>query len=69
MAERPEFVSADAVHHALAALGIPAIGLHSVHINRIDGTVRVENLATDEAGVYRIDGTEFVTESITLEVV
>lgn len=62
-------VTAEAVHRALAALGIQAIGLFSVEIGRVEGTVRVERLKTDEAGVYLIEGTRYVTETMTLEIV
>ncbi|OZC88337.1 hypothetical protein CH282_09415 [Rhodococcus sp. 06-418-1B] len=65
----PTTVTANAMCAALRELGIDPIGVHSVHVNRIDGTVVVERLATDSHGRYLIDGTDYATHSQTLDVI
>ncbi|OZF05550.1 hypothetical protein CH299_04500 [Rhodococcus sp. 14-2686-1-2] len=65
----PDTVTEDQVRRALDALGINAIGLFAVEIGRVEGTVRVERLVTDSEGRYVIEGTEYVTESHTLDVI
>lgn len=63
-------IPAEKVHRALVELGLDPIGLFSVEIGRVEGTVRVEYLVTDDKGVYRIDDdAEYVTETVTLDVI
>ena len=62
-------VTEEQVRRALDALGINAIGLFAVEIGRVEGAVRVERLVTDSRGCYVIEGTEYVTESQTLDVI
>lgn len=63
-------VSAKAVHDALHALGVNPIGLFSVEIARIEGTLRVERLVTDSDGRYVIDDNcEYVTHTVTQDII
>lgn len=65
----PTSIHPNAVRAALKALGLDPIGLFAVEIGRVEGTVRIEYLATDDKGRYLIEGTEYVTESVTLDVI